>query len=71
MSDTQQLKGILTRLESARIEALERLAPDHLDEPCLDHLARIQLAIQAIRDVLEGERKRRDFDEWLERSDHE
>jgi hypothetical protein len=34
-------------------------------------LARIQLAILAIRDVLDGERKRREFEEWLERSDHE
>jgi hypothetical protein len=71
MSDTEQLKRVLTRLESARTEALERLAPDHLDGPSLEHLARIQLAIQAIQDVLDGERKRRELDEWLERSDHE
>ncbi|MGD8642955.1 MAG: hypothetical protein PVI15_01625 [Chromatiales bacterium] len=71
MSDAKQLKRVLARLDSARTEALDHLTPDHLDDSTLERLARIQLAILAIRDVLDGERKRREFEEWLERSDHE
>ena len=71
MNDTKHLKRILAGLEAERAGALRTLAPDRLDERDLERLARIQLAIQAIREVLDGERRDREFEEWLRRSDEE
>ena len=71
MTDTENLKRVLVALESQRARALRGLAPERLDEPDLELLARTQLAIQAIREVLDGERKDREFEEWLRRSDEE
>lgn len=71
MTDTKDLKRILAELEAARAQALSTLVPDRLDDSDLERLARTQLAIQAIREVIEGDRKDRDFEEWLRRADEE
>lgn len=71
MSDDKKLRRLLAELESSRADALEALDPGRLRDEDLERLSRIQLAIQAIRDVVEGERKRREFDEWLQRADEE
>ena len=71
MSHAKNLKRILVALESERARALTALEPDHLDDQGLERLARVQLAIQAVREILDGERKQRELDEWLQRADEE
>lgn len=71
MSDTENLRRVLEQLESQRAAVLGTLGPDRPDDAELERLGRIQLAIQAIRDVLEGERKDQAFEEWLQRADYE